>query len=827
MFDLLNKLGTHIAGYFGDTDVGHSHLSLEDYNQKHGLFSSTPFTSLLPYEAFDEENNLFNNINSVGFTIEAIPIVGCGDTAYKMLSTLFEDLIEEEASIQCLLIADHRIDPFLTIWETACKSDNEQLHHLSKKRAEYFKTTNLITPRIFRFIISYSTPRKENDPAFLDKIKEKQERFLETLKPITHAFVWKPENLIELVGGIVNFSLSKQIHKRKWNPYQSLASQMGTGGRVSVEKDYLTFKTDTECTFKSYRVTDFPDYWHLNSMNNLIGDFFQESFKIRTPFYIHFGVHCPKKNTVDKSFWRKANLIDHQGKSSTFLRWIPELEKELNDYNYVRREVSQTARFVWTQLSVGLWSPKEKMHQHEEVVKGLFRLKEFALAENTCLHLPQLITCLPMTWTDHINDLKNSHLLRTTITSECTNFVPIQAEWRGTSTPCMLFLGRRGQIINWCPFDNKMGNYNIVVSGKSGSGKSVFMQEIMMNGLRIGAKVFVLDVGRSFERLNEILEGQQIEFSSKSNICLNPFSDILGNNPDALDISLNFLKSIIRCMASPNTDLTNYENAVIENAIRAAWDKKGQEATITDVADWLLEHQDPRAQTVGTILTPYTKRGVYAKFFEGKNNVNINNKMVLIELEELKEKKDLQAVVLQLFIMIITNQAFLGDRKTPFFICIDEAWDLLRSNHAGLFIETLARRLRKYKGSLVVGTQDIDDFFKSPAAKAAYNNSDWKCFFSQDPEVVKRVVDDKVLNLSEGKRIALEDLAYASSPAYREFMLCDAQGGYNTLRLSLDNFTKLLYTTDPDDFTSIRTLRKKGLSITKAIEALLIEKKHV
>ena len=310
-----------------------------------------------------------------------------------------------------------------------------------------------------------------------------------------------------------------------------------------------------------------------------------------------------------------------------------------------------------------------------------------------------------------LKDLKILTLFRTTINRECGSFVPLQGEWYGTlKSPGVLLAGRRGQLMNWNAFDNEQGNYNVTVIGRSGSGKSVFMQELIFNGLGTGAKVFVLDVGRSFDKLCHTLDGQLIEFSKASKICLNPFSRFPLNNAMELNDCVVLLKSIIANMADPVHGMNSEQNSLIEEAIKEAWKVKASEASISDVANWLKEHKDPEARSIGRMLFPYTSNGVFGHYFEGKNNVNFNNPFVLLELEELKEKKDLQAVVLQLLMLTITDQAFLGDRKTRFYICVDEAWDLLRAKQTGSFIETLARRLRKYNGSLIVGTQQLEEF---------------------------------------------------------------------------------------------------------------------
>ena len=85
-------------------------------------------------------------------------------------------------------------------------------------------------------------------------------------------------------------------------------------------------------------------------MHRLIGDVFRDGLRINTPFYLHFGVHCPKQSKVEAGFWKRAYLIENQGRSSTLLRWIPELEKELKEYDQVRRSLNLGARFVCTQF---------------------------------------------------------------------------------------------------------------------------------------------------------------------------------------------------------------------------------------------------------------------------------------------------------------------------------------------------------------------------------------------------------------------------------------------------------------------------------------------
>ena len=162
---------------------------------------------------------------------------------------------------------------------------------------------------------------------------------------------------------------------------------------------------------------------------------------------------------------------------------------------------------------------------------------------------------------------------------------------------------------------------------------------------------------------------------------------------------------------------------------------------------------------------------------------------------------------------------FLGDRQTPFNIVFDEAWDMLRAKQSGVFIETLARRLRKYKGSLVVGTQSINDFFQSPGAQAAFDNSDWMCMLSQKPESIEQLKKTDRLSISPQKEAQLKSVK-TKQGQYAEVMIIGPLG-YAVCRLMLDPFSSLLYSTKAEDFSAVKKLTKIGVSIGDAIKQLI------
>lgn len=826
---LLNKFGSKLFTHFEKSKEPAPFPSWEGIKEGRQLLQGEPLSQLLPYQSYDTHSKLFINRESVGFVIEAIPLLGADEIIQKELTSIFQEVLEERASIQCLLLGDQRINQLLEGWASPRKNGAEIFQSLAEKRVDYFqalqRSDSDSPPRNLRFLLSYSVPRGENlDERTLQKLKSAKERILGILTSFTFAKELDAEDFLQFMDGLINFEMKDPSIKRTWNPLEDLSVQLPRKGfALGVHPDGLSVSHEEEIGFSSLQVDEYPPVWSNHGMQKLIGDLFKEAFRIPSPFYLHFGVHCPAQAKEEGHLNKKMQVVENQGKSSVLLRMIPELREELGDYDFVRKQIRQGEKIAWTQLSAGIWYEKSQKRKALQMMKSLFRINQFRLEEPKFGHLMMFLSSLPMSWVENVPSLRHLGFLKTGLALETGNFVPIQGEWVGTPTPGMLLTGRRGQVFSWSPFDNRTGNYNVVVVGRSGSGKSVFMQELLMSSLGIGAKVFVLDVGRSFEKMCSLLDGQYLEFTLRSPICLNPFTHLTSEDPEALNAGFSMIKSIVATMAAPQKGTTDLENALIEKAIRGAWKEKGNETTITDITKWLVNQESQVAQNLGIMLLSYTLEGSYSRFFEGTNNVSFDKSMVLIELEELKDQKDLQTVVLQMIMMTISSQTLMGDRTRPFLICIDEAWDLLRSPQTGLFIETLARRLRKYNGSLVIGTQSIDDFYQAPGALAAFENSDWMCLLSQKRSSISRLKESKKIDLEGEKETCLQSLS-TKHGAYSEVMLCDAEGFYSVARLKLDPFSSLLYSTKAEEYAEIQKLKKQGYSVAQAIEAVLKQK---
>jgi conjugal transfer ATP-binding protein TraC len=825
----LKKMSGKLADFLGESSEFESLSKEKEFS--FDLIDHSYLAELLHYRLFDSDLKVYENKSGFGFVLEAIPLMGASEEIQSELSTLVREIGEEGASIQCLLFADPRIGPFMEAW--ASQRGGEIYSKIAKKKREFFEEQTkegAVPPRIFRFIFSYSQPKRGDLSSLIHKIGEKKKRALETFSRVSKAIEMEPDHLIDLLSGIVNFEMSDR-RKNAWDRNNWISQQICLpGSAVEVGKEGLRFHGQSSAAFRTYETLEIPERWSLAHTGELIGDFLNPSYRIPSPFYLHYGIYFPSQEKAETRFKGKLKVLEHQSKFPYLVRMFPGMPKELEENLFVRQKLLEGEKFVETRLSCGIWAEGESFVKSESTLLALFQKHGFKLKENDFIHLPEFLSSLPMAWgedSSSIEGLKRVRCMRTTITHETANLIPFVAEWWGNSNSGMVVTGRKGQIAAWDPFATE-GNLNSIVIGPSGSGKSVFMQEMIMNHLGCGGRVFVLDLGRSFEKLCNLLGGQFLAFSEKCRFDLNPFGSIRQEaGVEALNAGLEMVSAIAATMAVPMQKIDKERADILSTLVKTAWEKEGERASVDTMIRMIDEMKFNSELMIGATesikegLKKYGRNGVYANYFFGENKVDFTSDFVVIETEELKNMGDLQSVILQMFTLAITSQIFMGDRGRRCLICIDEAWDLLKSPQMEGFIESLARRLRKYNGALVVGTQSVKDFDRSFGARAAFQNSNWLVMLGKDNDSINAIKKENLIPMNEYKERVLSSLRMERGQYSEFFLYHKGSGASSVCQLKLDPFSELLYSTKADEFQAVQELKDRGLSIEEALEWLL------
>jgi conjugal transfer ATP-binding protein TraC len=794
-------------------------------------FTLHPLFSLLPYEAYDEKNALFVNKKSIGFVLESSILTGATEETENILASLLTDILPSYADLQVLLWASHKIGPVLDHFEAARSGQGEIFEWLAKQRTTFLKqgalhslsTSGTLLLRDFKLYFVLSIPKKENDEP-IDELKELRQAIQSSLKSIqvtTHDI--SIENFISFLRDVINPTAKVYPEHPEWNPWDALNLQL-TDPEVGLKiyRNRLLFERETESwDVRCFTVNQFPKQMSQWRMTESIGQLFNSTLQIPCPFLISFTIRAlDHEKSVAQAQMKYMNK-DSTAKSP-LAKFKPAANKEYQDWQFVRERLSEGDRLVKVFYQVILYTSPEKASIYERKLRDLYRANGWKLRKSPFVQFQSWLAMLPMMMTEGLfEDLKKLGRLRTMTAFNAITIAPLQGEWKGTRRPSLLLPGRRGQLAVWNPFDNLEGNYNVAIAAASGRGKSVLTQEYIVSLVGSGGRVWVIDVGRSYEKTCRLLKGEFIEFPPDKALSINPFTFITH-----FDESLELLKPLSAAMIRPGGQASDEEVAYLEKALKAAWQQKQNQASFTDVAEWLDQEPHPTCKNLAHLLYPYTKAGMYGRYFEGACSIHLDNPFVVLELEELKAKKDLQKIMLLVLMYQISERMYLGSRSQMKSCIIDEAWDLLSGDNesAAKFIETGYRRARRYNANFMTITQSINDYFKNATAIAAFENSDYNLILGQKSESIDQLKQSKRLNMDE-----FTERLFKSLRKTDEYSECVIKGpnGLSVHRILLDPYSRILYSSKGDEFEAVKQLQTQGLSLFEAIAHVARKFNHV
>ena len=807
----------------------------------------------LPYGAWMEVERLFlierpgdaknpgQKIEAVGFVLDLTPQTGADQQMTQVLTSMFVGP-PEGTSIQFQMFGTPDISNFLEGY-LALRDRPGPYRTMASRRAVFLKAASTRSPfpggtwltRDLRLIVAVALPLKSLDD------RQTIERAMSYRDALTSLFrglfmfqgEWGPKELINWCAALLNPQklLAGESQRLNYDDGRWLRDQIiARDTRLRVTPQGLIYGspgTPAECVTRFLSVRSYPERHSLAGMSGLIGDYLNTAQAYSCPFLITLGVRLPEyQTTKNMSALKAARAV--QRAQSKMAAFMPDWQDLKQDWEIAMQSYSQGGGLVHLYHQISLFSRLEDRERDELAARGVWRSRGFDLQEDTYVQMQSLMMSLPMAYTTSLQmECKAAKRETLKTTDNVIHTAPLIGEWTGLGRQVIPLFGRRGQCMSVDLFANPAGNYNACVVGISGSGKTVFMNEMVMAHLAAGDKVWVIDVGRGYEKLCNLLGGQFLEFTPDSGIRMNPFSLV-----QDIDEDMEMLKPVFSQMISPNDLLPQYELAQLEQAIRGVWylaRADGRVPSVDDLATYLMteckddeDKCDPRVRSLGVQMYAYTSDGAHGKWFTGDANVRFDADLVVLELEELKAKKDLQSVVMSLLMYLITNDIYLnredGRHK---LVVIDEAWDVMRGA-SGEFIEAGYRRARKYGGAFVTGTQGVEDYYRNPAATAAIQNSDWLFMLRQKSESILALEKNQRLALTEGMRTMLASLHTQTGQYSEVFVHCPT--GYGIGRLVMDPHSLLLASSRQEDFAAIKDRMRQGFDVSSAIDMLLRER---
>lgn len=309
-----------------------------------------------------------------------------------------------------------------------------------------------------------------------------------------------------------------------------------------------------------------------------------------------------------------------------------------------------------------------------------------------------------------------------------------------------VFVGRNGATgapVLVDPFDHRRyANANIAVFGHSGAGKTYLLSTLVMGALGLGTSVYIVDPEHEYGGLARQLGGIDVRLALGSGHALNVLELRPSDRRDEAWLGPAAADAVDLC-ACVCGGLDESERAEVEGATRKAYDEVDQ-PVLRDVADRL-----PKAGRTATILHRWVS-GSLGQMFSAPTNVDLDAPLVVFGMRELRD--EMVAPVHFLLAEALWTRIKRKDRRR--MLVVDELGLLFEDPTIRRFVVSLARRIRKYDGSLVFATQNPGDLLSSEQGSVVATNPALVFLGAQRPGEAAKLED--AFRLSPRQRSRLE-----------------------------------------------------------------------
>jgi TraG P-loop domain len=386
----------------------------------------------------------------------------------------------------------------------------------------------------------------------------------------------------------------------------------------------------------------------------------------------------------------------------------------------------------------------------------------------------------------------------TLLSGQAADFAPLELPWTGTESevPAFLTRTREGTLLRFNPFSSELTNANVLVSGKTGSGKSFLIKQLLLQLQVLSPRIAIVTKGADYRALIELLGGQYREINLHTTLVKNPW-DL--NSPTRAPEPAQV--AAVASLAFHMAGRTGSDDAVtlnfLEKAVRMTYERLLAIRRTPRFSDlkWSLEHYpfenaliEELAHLLALKLNRWTGEGVYAQLFDRDTSPEFEKSedIICYDIDGLKDSPELQTAVAFTIARTIDQQIGRKDsngKLRPTIAVFDEVWAMLADPVLGRQILNAFRTARKRYGSIIAASQGIEDFVgtaESPhsVGLAILQNTESKFLCAQLGDL-SRLRD--VLHLSEPALEAVKELRNVPGHFAESYLLVANQAESSTV----------------------------------------------
>ncbi|MCF6808560.1 type IV secretion system protein TraC [Thiotrichales bacterium 19S9-12] len=835
MLGQVKEITTKIGQYFGlidsveDASYHKATTDISDYRYP-------SFSDELPYEYFDDRSHVFFNKHNAGIIYQISPLTGANEAIAEQLDGIIRTKISDEFIITAIHVKHNqlgnKIDRFASqfrdknLGELSALGDSLEAYY-KKACVSGFKTRNetetrLTQTEIYLVIDTAKKNQSENDLIIaFDRFKVSFEAAL-TASSISFKLCDSVDflHLIQFytahnTDDIYPSKISHQEDNLLKYQVNDRSFELSVDDR---EKDHLRLSGDDR-NGKSYQtdisvltIDKLPSSFRLWENINNTSNIFDTLYHINCNHIITAIYKLDEHGKALSKANRKTRDLTKKSRSD-YATLVAGTEEQAQQWKSFREDLTkQKTRSCKMLYNVVLFSKPSKREVDVEKAKNAFNLPGIKLSVCKRMQMPYFLASMPFMFTNHLQyDFALPMMMHHISSWNATQYLPVLSDWHGQDKGILL-PSMRGQFSLVDPFSGFWGtNFNAAVTGTSGAGKSFLMQMMALSTLFDGGYVYIIDIGGSYRKLCEAVNGVYLEYS---NLALNPFTYVR-NIYDSIDNLIDLFEEI----TCSKEKASNNQTAALRAAILDAFQRKGNAALVDDVQESLRNLDQGRffsAKALAENIDPFTSKAEHGRVFNERSKFDPKSRFIVIDLLEIKDKKSLVSPVLMSAFNQVKNTVYLLDRSIKKQFIMDEGWKFFAGSPRAIeFLIEGFRTGRRHNASFVTITQGISDYTDFPAAKALWDNAALKLILLQDSSKLDQFNKEHEM-FNEYELNILKKFPQAKEAGYSQ-VLIKGQNLQTFQRLFVDPFTLVMMSSAGEDYSAVEALKKKGVPLLEAV----------
>lgn len=314
-----------------------------------------------------------------------------------------------------------------------------------------------------------------------------------------------------------------------------------------------------------------------------------------------------------------------------------------------------------------------------------------------------------------------------------------------------IYYGLNQSSNNLILYDRLSGkNFNGLIFGESGSGKSFFAKREMASVLLRSDRnvVCVIDPESEYSNMARAFGGEVAVLAPGSQTFVNPLDmdlDYDGGDSDPVSMKVDYIVSMIEIMLGDGRALDPQARSIVGRCVKNIYrpylslinklrekdpsitsDKEAM-PTLGNLYNDLLLQPEPEARTIATVLEAFAT-GAF-NIFANPSNVDTQKRFLVYDIKNLGT--GMKNLGLHVCLNDIWNKMIENRRKGLFtWIYIDEFYLLLQSDSAAKFLMQVWKRARKWQGVPTGIMQNTEDLLRSLDSRNILNNTSFIAMLS-------------------------------------------------------------------------------------------------